>query len=112
MELLDKGDRTETCEFTVIGGKGCKLTRSPSNLRTSPPSSLTTLNQRRSSLPDKCSHCEGPLRNGGHRGSGSNSEEGSSSGSSLGHSVVVKWDQEDVMAWLREAGFECYQVRF
>ncbi len=104
MEHLDRENREETPSgYIVIGGKSSNLTRHPSLLQMSTES------------PSQHQHRErGPLKNGRRRsseeGSLTSGGGGSRSGSSLGHSVVVRWDQEGILAWLREAGFDCYQV--
>ena len=114
MEHLDKENREDTCEYIVIGGQGSEVARHPSLIMMSGggPKHQHQHQHRAFSL-EKCPHCECCLRNGVRRSSEEGSLVGggsSRSGSSLGHSMVVRWDEEDILAWLREAGFDCYQV--
>ena len=106
MEHLDsrEGDQ-ETCEYTIIGGRSCHLTRVPSTLMSrdtlSPPSSL--------------SHRSCKVRRAGLMADSASSsiEEGAGSRSSscLGNNGILRWDEEDIQAWLKEVGMENYEVR-
>lgn len=110
MEQLDRENRIpDSCEYTLIGGKSCNLARTPSLLQENFHQHMISS----SSSSSKAQRCFEGLRRSSTGGSGGNGDEvGSRSGSSLGHSVVARWDGEDILAWLKEVGFECYQVSF
>lgn len=94
MEHLDKENHLhvvglETCEFTLVGGDSCKLMRAPSSLAETAP----TYHRR------------------GKRSTQNNSpsDETGSSFDECGP-AILRWDEEDVIAWLRETGLEIYEV--
>ena len=113
MEHLDKEHHQEACEYTIIGGSSSKLSRCPSSLMASPAPSPKHNGSSGALLQPagRCPRCQ--LRKRGNLGSSSSADEapGSRSSSSLENGgAVAKWDEEDIMAWLREIGMEMYEV--
>lgn len=109
-------DRKESCEFTLIGGNTCDLQRAPSSLMASSsptPKPYSILDTSR------CLHCQlktKKKRRGELRSSSSNEETRSTSSNSSSSSpdnggVILRWDEEDIMAWLSENDFSIYEVR-
>lgn len=119
MEHLDRENSShqdqEACEYTLIGGTRNKLARCPSSLMSSSPNPKPYSTAASSLLSDKCPRCQLRKKRGA-LGSSSSAEDaaGSRSSSSLGNGggeAILRWDEEDVMAWLREtAGLENYEV--
>lgn len=112
MEHLDKEHHQEACEYTLIGGSSSKLTRCPSSLmaNTAPSpkhnSGLAALSQ-----PGRCPRCHSRKRSALGSSSSADEAPGSRSSSSLENGgAVVKWDEEDIKAWLSEIGMEIYEV--
>ena len=111
MEHLDK---KESCEFTLIGGSTCDLQRAPSSLMAS-SSPTPKAYSSATILSDRCLRCQlkTKKRRGELRSSSSNEEAGSSSNSSSSPEsggVILRWDEEDIMAWLSENDFSIYEV--
>ena len=111
MEHLDRENHQEACDYTLIGGSACNLTRQPSSLL-----NLSSAHSSAAVLPEKCPRCLLRKKKKGRSalGSSSSNEEVtfSLSGSSPDSGgTVLKWDEEDVIAWLREIGLEFYEVR-
>lgn len=104
MEYLDRENDQETCEYTLVGGSSSNrlLERCPSTLMVSSPS------KPHPSAAEKCPRCQLRKKKRSTLGSSSSAEDSRPS-SSLGS--VMSWDEEDVMAWLRETGLEMYEVR-
>lgn len=113
MEHLDK---KESCEFTLIGGSTCDLQRAPSTLMASSSPTPKPYSSATIMLPDRCLRCQFKTkkkRRGELRSSSSNEEacSGSSSSSSPDNvGVILRWDEEDIMAWLSENDFSIYEV--
>lgn len=112
MEHLDRENHQETCEYTLIGGTSNTLARCPSSLMasTSPtPKPFSTA--ACALLPEKCPRCQLRKKRGA-LGSSSSADEEARSSSSFGNGggAILRWDEEDVLAWLRETGLEIYEV--
>lgn len=109
MELLDKENHQETYEYTIIGGYSSNLTRIPSTLgyRSATPSPNTS--------HAKCLRCQGT----GRVGTGLSKSSSNSSGSEevdapspvAAAALPLRWDEEEVMSWLKEKGFHIYEVQ-
>lgn len=111
MELLDKENHQETYEYTIIGGYSSNLTRIPSTLgyRSATPSPNTS--------HAKCLRCQGTGRVGTGLSKSSSNSSGSeevdaASPASPVAAAALRWDEEEVMSWLKEKGFHIYEVQF
>jgi hypothetical protein len=99
--------------YTIIGGNSSELKRCPSSLAKFSPSHTI-----KSSGAEKCPRCQ--LRRKKKKKSGSTSSADDTNGSSTcssidggaggGSVMIMRWDEDDVMAWLGEAGFGGYTV--
>jgi len=99
MELLDKKVRMDSCEYKVIGGKSCSLVRRPSAFMDNAPSA------------NSFSGSPGWWTKAAKRKLGSlDSADGGSASCSPEGKAILKWDLEDIKAWLSEIGMERYQV--
>ena len=90
------------CEYKVIGGRTTHLARTPSTLALSE-------RQARSQGRVPSPNFLRPRENGEDTRSSSSAGNSSLSNGIGGH--ILKWDQDDVLAWLKECGFEQYEVR-
>lgn len=100
----ENSNHPDSCEYTLIGGESHKLARCPSSLMGS------TSPKQYSLLPEKCPRCQ--LRKKRVAvGSGEEEPQGSRPSSSSSNGAILRWDEEDVMAWLRESGWEMYEVK-
>ena len=103
-----KEHREGSSQFTLIGGSSSKLLRCPSSLMTTSPSHAA---KPSCVSTEKCPRCQ-VRKKKQPRTSTSSFDDGSSrSSSSVGNGgAIMRWDEEDVMAWLRETGLGVYEV--
>ena len=90
MQQLDEEQHhiQKDCEYKIINGQSWNLTRQPSILKLKDSSLYKRHHSANSSF---------------------SSDEGSRPGSRVDNQIL-KWNEDDILAWLKEIGFECYEV--
>ena len=110
-DMANQSSDESPSPFKTIGGKGSNVVRHPSELKFIPERSTssgkTTMALRAISNGGGCA--DSPTSSGGNEWSRPSSVNAVHHTGSC-NEAILKWDEDEVLSWLHEAGFAQYEV--